>query len=372
MNRKLKYSRLSFFKLVILALFFFASLAAQAQDKTLKVGVSFGDPFVIATSNKEYSGIAIDIWKQLAEELHLNYQMVPLGEHIDEAVQMLASGQIDILIGPIVPTYERLKLVDFMQPFYLNQIGLVVPVERISFLKALNSIFVGPIKWALLILLLFFIIYLNVYWYYELRPKHKAHKKYLHGIMESFWIHTLDIDLGVLPSHIHTRQIRFVWLILLTIFFSSITASITSALTIALSDQYANDNNINLFKNKQIAAVINAAPYDIAKEMGFTNLVGVNSREEAIELVLNGQVSGYMDYYPIAEYYLSQHQLTGKLRTGDLIVQRDTFAFALPINSPLRHPLNLKLRHLQEFGSLKLVCEKYFDNNPKSTINCEI
>lgn len=346
-------------------------LTAQAEEKILKVGVALGEPFA-EVHDKEYYGIAVDIWKQLADEMKLKYQFVPMGEQIDEDIEKLAAGQVDVLIGPIVPTYERMKRVDFLQPFYLNQIGLVVPAKRVTFSNALGSIFTEVTNFALLLLLGFTLVYFHIYWFYELRAHKKTFKSYWKGILETCWLHTLDIDMGDLPSHVLTRLSRFLWLILITIFFSSITASITSSLTIALAGQYAGYNSINEFKNKRVVAVLHTAPYDIAKSVGFTNLLAVNNRAEAISLLLNGRVTAYIDYYPIAEHYLIQHELTHQLMMTNLIIQRDTFAFALPINSPLRHALDLKLRSRQEEGEIKLICQKHFNESENSTVNCEL
>ena len=217
--------KISFFIFLTFCLLF--PFLAYSQEKILNVGVSIGDPFVIYANNT-YNGIAIDLWKLIAEEQNIKYKFIPMGEHIDDAIKKLAAGQIDILIGPVVPTYERMKLVDFTQPYYLNQIGFVVPAQKVNFLNAISSIFNSAINAALLVFLFFFLLYIHIYWYYEIKPYKKTAQSYWDGVKESFWLHTLDIDLGKIPSHPRTRQFRFLWLILLTLFFSSITASITS------------------------------------------------------------------------------------------------------------------------------------------------
>ncbi len=359
--------------LCIAALFVFSffSFSSQAQDKILKVGVALGPPFA-EISHQEYYGIAVDIWKQLAEELNLKYQFVALNEQIDDDIKQLAAGKIDVLIGPIVPTYMRMKQVDFLDPYYVNQISLVVPAKGLSFINALSSIFTDVTKAALLILLAFTLLYFHVYWYFELRKQNQAYHSYWRGILDTCWMHTLDIDMSDLPTHVLTRLSRFIWLVLITIFFSSITASITSSLTVALSGQYESSVSLDAFKDKKVAAVQHAAPYDIAKSIGFSNLLTVNDRAEAVRLVLNGDAAAFVDYYPVAEHYLITHQLTHQLTMTNLVLERDTFAFALPVNSPLRHALNLKLRSKQEDGGIKLICENHFNHSEKAAMNCDL
>lgn len=355
----------------ILSLCLLLSFEAASQEKVLKIGVSLGDPFVISHNN-EFQGIAVDIWKLMAEELNLAYEFVPMGEHIDDAVSQLAMGKIDMLIGPVVPTYERYKKVDFMQPYYLNQIGLVIPLKKISFLTAVGSIFNSTVNYLLIIFIFCFIIYLHVFWYYEKQSnKDYLPETYGKGLVRTFWLHSLNIDLGRIPAHQNTRIFRLFWIILLTLFFSSITAALTSALTVALSNRYAQFDNANDFKNKKITAVVATAPYEIAKEMGF-DVVPANSREKAFELLLDEKVAAYVDYYPIADYYINQHELTHQLIMANVILKRDTFAFALPINSAYLHPFNLKLRYYQDYGFIKTLCDKYFGTYRNSGINCEL
>lgn len=342
--------------------------ALHAQEKTLRVGVAIGDPFVIVT-NGQYSGIAIDIWNLIAAEQNIKFSYVNEGEHIDDAIRELAAGKIDILVGPVIPTIDRMRSADFMQPYYLNQVGLVVSIAHVGFFDAFSSVFSDTFGFMFAIYLIIFIFYLHIYWYFELRKNHRF--TYWPGIAEAFWLHSLDIDIGKIPSHVITRYFRFIWLVLLALFFSSITASITSALTIALTEKYHDYTNIADIKNKKVTAVIHTAPYDIGKQLGF-DILPVLNRNQAINLLLQHKVSAYIDYYPIADYYLMQHDLTKRLVLSNLIIERNTFSFALPFHSPLRPSLNARLREQQDSGMIKLICQKYFKNNEKAVLNCEI
>ena len=101
--------------------FIFCAMLTQAQAKktsvskdTLLVGVVGSEPFVFKENNK---GIAIEIWKKIAEEKSWNFKYAPF-EKVDDALSQLNSGGIDIVVGPISITSKRLKKVSFSQPFY--------------------------------------------------------------------------------------------------------------------------------------------------------------------------------------------------------------------------------------------------------------
>lgn len=356
------------FCLILLCLLPFPSLAVE---KIYKVGVALGEPFVIARDG-DYHGISVDIWKLLAIDQNLNYEFVEMGEHIDDSINALQVGNIDILIGPIVPTFERIKQVDFTQPYFLNQMGIVVPIKNVNFFRALGTIFEGNFKWVLLFFLIFFIVYIHIFWFYERKTHYyNVNQNYADGILKVFWLHTLDIGFTRPPTHRHTRIIRFFWIVIVALFFTSITASITSALTIAVSKSFEPYDDLSDFENMKIAAVISTAPHEVGIEKGL-RIIPVDNREVGIDLLLQNKVGGFIDYYSIADYYLKENKLHSKLMMANVIVQQDTFAFALPINSPLRIPLNLKLSSLQNYGLIKPICEKYFVQDSRSAQNCDI
>lgn len=364
--------------LLLSLLFSFASQAnehAQSSQpiekaKILRVGVPPGEPFVMMVNN-EYQGIAVDIWKLIAKNLDLAYEFVPMSEHIDQDIHALANGEIDVLIGAIIPITEKMKLVDFMKPYYLNQIRLVVPVKKVRFSHALLDVLNSPMSLFMLTLILVFIIYIHVFWYYERNSNYMGIKPtYREGIRSAFWINTLDIGFDEIPTHPMTRRTRFLWFfIAFPLFLSTLSAVITSSLTVSLSNTYASYDKLSDFSDKTITAVIDTTPYDLAIAAGL-RVVPAQNRDDAIERLLKGEVAGYADYYAIADYYLQKHHLTDKLTLSNAIIAQNTFAIALPINSPLRHSLNVQLDIVQEAGQVKTICNNLLGEQVAK--NCEI
>lgn len=354
------------FLCVLLILF---SMTSWSADRPLRVGVAPGEPFIIIKNN-EYQGISIDVWKLIASNLNITYQLIPMSEHIDDNIRQLAKGEIDILIGPIIPTLDRIKLVDFTNPYYLNQIKVVVPIKNISFSQIFSAIKNSAISSVVFFLIIFFIIYIHVFWFFEGRKGYMDVKpSYFSGILTAFWIHTLGISFGKLPTHAYTRTFRLIWAIVTVLLLSTVTATITSSLTIALSNNFGKGNTLNDFQYELLAAVVGTAPFDIAKAAEM-DIKPVNSRIEAMNLVLKGNVAGYIDYAPIADYYIREHSLITKLALANAVIQQNTFAIALPLNSPLRHPINTQLSILQSLGEVHFICKKFLSE--QTAQNCNI
>lgn len=366
-NLLLLIRKFSLHLLLLLSLVF--PLNTSAAEKVLRVGVVPGAPFAIVTNN-EYRGLAVDIWKILAQNLNIKYQLIPMSTHTDDDVQQLAQGKVDILVGPIIPTKERAALADFTRPFYLNQIGIVVPVKKIPFFTTVFEVLSSSFSWMAVLILLLFLLYIHIFWFFERRKNYMGvQTSYWPGIKTAFWIHTLGISFDQIPTHMHTRLFRFIWFVAFVLLLSALTATITSSLTVALSNNYVKYDNLSDLSDKQLVAVNHTAPYDLAQEAGL-NVTPSENRDEAINLVLNKKVAGYVESISIADYFLRKYQLTGKLIMANAIIAQNTLTFAVPINSPIRHQLDLQLATIQANGQIRFLCESLLGN--KAAKNCEI
>lgn len=127
------------------------ALPVQASPK-LRVGVYVSPPYVIENqvltvhdisslnkpspspksspyqpkSTTKFDGISIEIWQRMATSENLEYEYYIVKE-VDTGINQVANGTLDLLIGPISITPERLKKVAFTQPYYSSYLALLVP-----------------------------------------------------------------------------------------------------------------------------------------------------------------------------------------------------------------------------------------------------
>ena len=104
-------------KLLLSSIFFIIcalSIHAQtnqlniAQD-TLVVGIAGSEPFLFEEEGK---GIAVEIWDEIADKRSWNYKYVPF-ENVEDALHRLNSGDLDVVVGPISITSNRLENMRF-------------------------------------------------------------------------------------------------------------------------------------------------------------------------------------------------------------------------------------------------------------------
>ncbi|TPP65211.1 Glutamate receptor ionotropic kainate 4, partial [Fasciola gigantica] len=95
-------------------------------------------PFVVKTTDG-WSGYSVQVFEYLAKTLDLEYEYVEqpnrvYGEMLSDGtwtgiIGQVSSKKVDIGLGPIVKSQERLSVVDFSIPYY-ESAGLVIVSKR--------------------------------------------------------------------------------------------------------------------------------------------------------------------------------------------------------------------------------------------------
>ena len=107
-----------------------APLFAQAPAP-LVVGTREAPPFAMQNSEGEWSGISIDLWREAARQLDLEFEFRPMPTP-ESLVQGVADGALDASVAAITVTAARAEQVDFTQPFFSSGLGIVVPATAES------------------------------------------------------------------------------------------------------------------------------------------------------------------------------------------------------------------------------------------------
>lgn len=206
--------------------------------KQLKVGAVATPPLVIHEHNGDWSGIAVEVWREVARSLQWEYQLIPFQNH-DELGQAIQSGQIDIAI-PSIPVYVMAPQdISFSQPFFSSEYAAAVApttwkVTWFNSLGALVSAGILEFFLALLVLLFcggFFI------WICERRKNPgEFGGSIVEGIGHGIWwsaVTMTTVGYGdKSPQTFLGRMVAFVWMfsgfILLSVFVSALVSNISS------------------------------------------------------------------------------------------------------------------------------------------------
>jgi len=99
--------------------------AAQAQDK-VRIGTEGAyPPFNNLTSDGQLTGFDIDIARALCDEMKVECEFVT--QDWDGIIPALQANRFDAIIASMSITEDRLKQVDFTDPYYTNSLVFVAP-----------------------------------------------------------------------------------------------------------------------------------------------------------------------------------------------------------------------------------------------------
>jgi ABC-type amino acid transport substrate-binding protein len=113
--------------------------AEPRPEVPLRVAVYDVAPYGWVGRDGLFSGLSVELWRRVAEDLHLTYQ-VTLVSQMDVILTGLERGEFDAAIGAITITPGRLARVDFTYPTHRS--GVVV-----AFPKEAGPLAAGPVLW---------------------------------------------------------------------------------------------------------------------------------------------------------------------------------------------------------------------------------
>ena len=326
----------------------------QSLDSSkLRVGVAGDPPILIkpnAQSDRALTGIAVEIWKKLATELDLDYELV-VHDSISEVLKALAAEEIDVAIGNISITDKRISRFDFTQPITQANLTILVPSER----PTLWSVIKPFLGWAFLssialICLCLFIVG-NLLWLAERRENSQQFpKSYVKGVSEGMWcalatFTTVGYGDRYPITHVG-RLISGTWMLISLAAVTTLTAGIATTLAVAFSAQpYPKLQNKSDLKGVRLAAISSAISESRAVEWAQyyqARVTPVEHLSEAISLLEDHQVDGVIYTRLTLEHYLQENPQEADQLVG-FNLGTQNYGIALPPNSDLTRELNEKI-----------------------------
>ncbi len=337
-----------FFLLYLAGIFTGWSRPVPAQELT--VGVVQYPPFGII-ENTEPTGICPQIWEMAAADMGLTYRTIPYTS-VAQALDAVAGGELDVAIGPITVTSERLHRVVFTQPFFRAEIGLLLPAEPPTAWSRIKPFFRSAVLLSCSVLLLALFIVGNLIWLFE-RKKNASQfpETYFQGVGNGMWFAIVTLTtVGYgdrVPVTPGGRIISGIWMVITMLTISSLTAGLASAFTIALSDvQTETLSSPTDLNGRRVAVISGTTSAQHAAEYG-ARLVETSSLEEAVKLLTENRVEAIVFGLPLLRYHLYQNQEL-PYRIAPFTLAAENYAFAVRPDTPWLNRLNIALVSLQE------------------------
>lgn len=344
--------------------------AVEEAKKPIRVGVSGSPPFVIGGQTVQ-TGISVEVWQEVATRLNQTYVLVPL-PNTDANLQALLSREVDLAIGPISITPDRLARegLDFSQPYFHGHLGLLVPTGSAPWIKRLAPFFGWAALSSLGVLMLLLFLVGNLIWLAERRRNYEQFPRhYLHGVGNGMWFALVTLTtVGYgdrAPLSRTGRTVAGVWMLLSLLALSSVTAGLASAFTLSLSQQSPGRIQQPDDLTGQSVAVVRGTTSSIWAQIYGAKATSTSDLNAAIGLLKAGRVNAVMFDRPALQYFL-QKQGHSDFKLAPFALAAQTYGFAFPDGSALRVPLDVEIVDMVRSGRIKAIEDRILQPAPQS------
>lgn len=308
--------------------------------RKLVVGTKEAPPFAMKNADGQWTGISVELWRQIAEELNFDYEWRALDQLA--LLTGIEDGSLDAVVANLTITPTRLDKFDFTYPFYTTGIGIAVTVQDsnpgITIVKQLFSWTV--LKIILSVILLLLIVGL-IMWFLERKPNPEQFGgTTTQGIASGFWFSAVTMTtVGYGDKHPTTlggRLVALFWMFISVILVSLFTATITSLLTV--KQLVPSVRGLEDLKKVEVGTM----PYttsEIFLQNSFISFKNYPTVLEGLEALHRGEIKAFFYDAPVLQYWIRQ-QFQGRLEVLPHTYSQENYGIALTDNSPLRKKIN--------------------------------
>lgn len=303
---------------IFLALFLFLSILkfnAQKSDNvivkdTLVVAYNINAPFTFIENGK-LSGLSYLLWKKVIKDeknTFYQYKQVPL----DSLLLGLENGSIDIALSPLTITSERNDDIDFSVPYFISNSGGLInrSVNTNKLLDVVSNLF--SLKFLKIIgyLLLLISVFGFLVWIFERKENKEEFGLGIKGILNGIWwsaVTMTTVGYGdKSPKTLGGRIVGVIWMFAAIILISSITAGITSSLTIKKMEN--SSELIVDYKKIKIGTVNNSATERWLSDNFFFNTKSYHTFNELLDGLRNKEIEIVAYDEPLLRYVIKNDE----------------------------------------------------------------
>jgi ABC-type amino acid transport substrate-binding protein len=341
-----------------LALILSFGLAQSVQGKDLRVGTKPTEPFVVPTDTGGWRGISMELWERIAAEQGWTFTVRALGA--EDLLAQASEGSLDVVVAAFTVTPERERSLDFSHAFYSTGLGVAVRNQGNSWVQAMRRLvsprFLGVV--ASLVLLLFAVG--TLVWVLE-RRRNAAQfgGRPLQGIGSGFWwsaVTMTTVGYGdKAPVTFGGRLVGLVWMFAGIIVISSITAAITSALTVSqLESRLSGPQDL---AHVRVGTIQDTAAEVLLQDRGISRR-GFPSMSAGLQALRDDQLDAFVYDEPILRYW-AMRDYPGEIEVLPWVFERQDYALVLPPRSPLSEAINRSLLEILRGPDWQEVLRRY-------------
>jgi len=344
-------------------------LAAQegAAPESLRVVIKPLTPFVAKTSDGEYIGFSIDLWKEIAQRAQLPYTFQWVNT-VTEQLDAVRNGEADVAITGISITRQREETLDFSLPYFKSGLQVMTAVEQASgwsspLTTLLALLFSRSVYNMVGELVIAIVIVGHLFWLLERRGNPDFPRAWLPGVWEGIWyavVTLVTVGYGDRTARsVAGRLVAIVWMFTSLLIVANFTANLTSQLTV---DHFQGTiDGLSDLPGKQVATVEGSTAAGFLEDQGIA-FTPTRSIDEAYTLLQDATVEAIVYDLPVLLYHAAGEG-QGQVELVGAIFQPQDYGIAFAPDSHLREPVNRALLNLIEDGTYEEIYSRWFGSD---------
>lgn len=327
--------------------------------RELTVGVVVAPPFLEKDNAGRFSGLALDLWRDVARDMGLSWKVVEYD--LQGLLAAVRAGTVDVGVSDLSITPERETVMDFSQPFYYTGLGIAVPSKDGPgvIARVIEAVFSWQVLYYLGSLVGLLLLVGTLVWAVE-RRRNPGFRPGRRGIGDGLWWSAVTMTAvgygDTTPKTLIGRAVALVWMFASVALLASFTAGITSSLTVESMGGTVQGPE-DLHKVRTGVKYGSAAEEELLEAH-----IGVrhyDTVDEGLLAVIGGEIDAFVHDQPILQFH--QHErFTGRVRVLPVFFDPQLYGFAFPRGSALRKTVNVAmLRRLEDTSYRTRLIESY-------------
>lgn len=313
--------------------------APALPDRELVVATKEAPPFAMKREDGTWRGISIDLWRRIAEQLHLRYRFVELPT-VQDLLNATSEGSADAAVAAITVTAARERTSDFSQPFYVTGLGVAVRVGLANWLPVLRTFQSFGFVEAVLVLIGIALAIGTLVWLIERQSNSNFGGHPAKGLASGIWWSAVAMtQAGAAqgaPITLPGRLLAAVWMIASIIVLAVFTAGLTSAIT--THELQGLVHSAEDLRSLRVGTVEGSSSVDFLDHQRISHRAFA-SQEAGLKAVQRGDIDAFVYDRPLLIWTVRQK--FWRLQVLRVTFEQQDYAIALPPNSVLRTPIDV-------------------------------
>jgi ABC-type amino acid transport substrate-binding protein len=348
-----------------LGLLFHCTGSALAQNSNpapsaLGVGIVVAPPIYIKTAENRWEGFGVELLQAVAQDLETPFEFREFN-NFNDLLEALEKCEIDVI--PSLPVRARfVSSMEFSQSYLKSGLAIAVPAAstEYSWLRIFEGLFSKESLKAIGMLLSMSLLAGFIVWLLERRRNSEMFgKETFAGIGHGIWwamVTMTTVGYGdMAPKTRGGRIVALVWMIFSVVFVAVFTANITMSL--AIKELHGRVRGLDDLHHARVGAVSGSEGFDFLNKQGIS-VIGFESLQEGLQATADKRIDAFVQNEQILKY-LVRSDFPGRIQVLPGTFDEYFVSMAMPLNSPLRKPINAALLKYMKTANWTALFNRY-------------